>query len=241
MKQEQMADRGADAATGDLARSGRERYGWTQEKVDFMTAASRRSAYCAQLADWIAPQLMDAGTVCDAGCGIGALSVELAKRFASVTAIDCEALPLAALRAELAVQKLPNVCVLHRDLHAFVPDQSFDAMVFCQFGGLTDCLRIAKRCCRGRVVILKREHGDGRLQEELHALGIPFSAGIRTLALDQPFRSMDEARRYAALYRMEFLPELLRISGDVEYPYLLPREKRLCLLAMDAADIPERV
>ena len=52
---------------------------------------------------------------------------------------------------------------------------------------------------------------------------------------------MDEARRYAALYRMDFLPELLRTSGAAEYPYLLPREKRLCLLAMDAADIPERV
>ena len=230
---------GAQTVCAPAPRPGREMYHWTQEKVDFMLAASRWSDYHAQLADWIAPKLAGAKAVCDAGCGTGALSVELAKHFAAVTAIDCEAIPLAALRAEAAAQNISNICVLNEDLRSFVPEQRFDAMVFCQFGSLRSCLRIAQRCCNGRVVILKRAHGDGRLREELDALGIPCFDEERTLSLDQPVRSIDEARRYAALYQMEFSEAQLCKTGDAEYPYVLPREKRLCLLALNAADIPE--
>ena len=230
---------GARPVCAPAARPGREMYCWTQEKVDFMTAASQRSDYHAQLADWIAPKLAGAESICDAGCGTGALSVELAKRFVLVTAIDCEVLPLEALQTELAAQKISNIRVLNEDLHSFIPEQQFDAMVFCQFGGLRDCLRIARRCCRGRTAILKRTHGDGQLHEALVALGIPFSDEERVLALDQPVRSIAEARQYAALYQMEFSEAQLRSTGDAEYPYVLPREKRLCLLALNAADIPE--
>lgn len=156
-----------------------------------------------------------------------------------VTAIDRESLPLAALQAEAAAQNRSNIHILNVDLHDFLPEQQFDAMVFCQFGGLRDCLCIARRCCDGRVVILKRAHGGGQLHEDLDALGIPFSSEERTLALDQPVRSIAEARQYAALYQMEFSAAQLRSTGDAKYPYVLPREKRLCLLALNAADIPE--
>ena len=40
-------------------------------------------------------------------------------------------------------------------------------------------------------------------------------------------------------YERRFTPERLRETGNEEFPYELPREKRLCLLALDAAEIPE--
>ena len=61
---------------------------WTETMVRFMQDAAENSPYQRELAQWICSQLPQARHVCDAGCGLGFLSLELADRFPEVTAAD---------------------------------------------------------------------------------------------------------------------------------------------------------
>ena len=68
-----------------------------------------------------------------------------------------------------------------------------------------------------------------------------------TATLDQPLRSLDDARWFFALYRPEGAPEMtedeimrrvVRTENE-EFPYLLPSSRQMGMVVFDAADIPE--
>ena len=50
---------------------------WTPDMIRFMQAANEKSDYHARLAAILAPRLSGCRTLCDAGCGLGALSAAL--------------------------------------------------------------------------------------------------------------------------------------------------------------------
>ena len=61
---------------------------WTDDMISFMQDAANFGSYQQELADWICGALPAVRHVCDAGCGLGFLSVRLAERFETVTAAD---------------------------------------------------------------------------------------------------------------------------------------------------------
>ena len=54
---------------------------WTPEMIRLMQNANARSEYHRQLAAILAPKLAGCRTLCDAGCGLGALSAALSPYF----------------------------------------------------------------------------------------------------------------------------------------------------------------
>ena len=50
---------------------------WTPDMIRFMQAANEKSDYHARLAAILTPKLSGCRTLCDAGCGLGALSAAL--------------------------------------------------------------------------------------------------------------------------------------------------------------------
>ena len=80
---------------------------WESDMVRFMRDASEHTEYHGRLADCIVnaaggPQRAASMHVCDAGCGLGYLSLALAARFAQVTAVDIAEEPLSVLRENAA-------------------------------------------------------------------------------------------------------------------------------------------
>lgn len=71
---------------------------WTPDMIRFMQAANERNDYHARLAAILAPKLSNCRTLCDAGCGLGALSAALSPYFASITAADVSGEALDVLR-----------------------------------------------------------------------------------------------------------------------------------------------
>ena len=75
---------------------------------------------------------------------------------------------------------------------------------------------------------------------------IPFQSECLALELGQPFRSVEEAERFFALYNRADAPisraELLRRlqpRDDAEFPYYLPALRQMELLVLDADSIRE--
>ena len=131
---------------------------WTDDMISFMQDAANFGSYQQELADWICGALPAVRHVCDAGCGLGFLSVRLAERFETVTAADISGQALENLHRMAVEKRISNLQILETDMMTFTPERPYDAMVFCLFGRMQEILRVAKRCCVGKIVVVKGVH-----------------------------------------------------------------------------------
>lgn len=230
---------------------------WNADAVAFMRDAIAYCHYAERLAAALLKHLPIDGHICDAGCGIGALSAVLARSCREVTAIDISQTAIDALLQNSAEKNLHAVCA---DICTMQPKTPYDAMVFCYFGRTEEILRIAKRQCAGRVLLVKRDcavrrFSVGHVAQPLHrrettrelllAEHIPFSSECLSLALGQPFRSMNDALAFFRLYNTSDIPVTeesvlprLQKTQDAEFPYYLPELRQMELFVLQSRDIP---
>jgi len=131
---------------------------WTPDMIRFMQAANERNDYHARLAAILAPKLSNCRTLCDAGCGLGALSAALSPYFASITAADVSGEALNVLRRTIHAQQLGNITPLQCDLLTSEDRTQYDAMLFCFFGSLAEILPVARRQCAKTLIIIKKNY-----------------------------------------------------------------------------------
>ena len=110
---------------------------WTDDMIRYMADAGRRTDFHRRLTAELLPYLSPQDRVCDAGCGLGFLSLALAPHVRHVTAADCDAQALSVLKGELATRHIENVTPLCTDIFTDRPAEPYDAMVFCFFGSWT--------------------------------------------------------------------------------------------------------
>lgn len=123
---------------------------WTPEGMAFLQDAMACCGYYPALARRIAPYLPKQAHVCDAGCGLGGLSVALLPYCRHVTAVDRAAAPLENLRQRAGHD--PRLTVRQGDIRCLPPETPYDAMVFCLFGDVEEALTVARQQCRGTVL-----------------------------------------------------------------------------------------
>ena len=94
-----------------------------------------------------------------------------------------------------------------------------------------------------------RRGGYSRGREELEKLGVPFQAKEMELPMGQPFRTLEDARRFFELYRQPddttpitdaLLQTRLTATGREDFPFYLPQSRRFGLLRWHAGTMPER-
>lgn len=66
---------------------------WTEESIAFLRDAAAMNRYYETVAERNAPQLTENAHICDAGCGIGELSLALKPYCRHVTAVDATSWP----------------------------------------------------------------------------------------------------------------------------------------------------
>lgn len=193
--------------------------------------------------------------ICDAGCGAGYLSMEMAKTCRRVTAIDLSEKATAQLR-EMAAD-LENLTVRTGDICENPPEELYDAMVFCYFGKTPEILQIAKAQCRGTLVMVTRNYTHHRFslhptafdrdtveysRSVLDKASIPYRLKPCELEFGQPFRDLDAAAAFFTLYGGEAVsPEAvlprLRKTDDPEFPYYLPSVKKMGIITVSASEL----
>ena len=227
---------------------------WGADAIRFMTDASEYGEYYSQLTAELLPYLHRDGHVCDAGCGLGYLAQEMSKYCAQVTAID---------RSEAATQallnrRLPqNMRVLCEDI--FTIHEQFDAMVFCYFGRTDEILSLAKKLCKGNVLIVKRDCAEhkfsiGKVEHRRHTvedtiqaledLNVPYVQKQISLEMGQPFRNIDDAMTFFRLYNksdreveLQEVENRLTRTDDPKFPLYLPSQRKMELIVFSASDL----
>lgn len=236
-------------------------YQWSKDMVRFMRHASEYGDYHARLADWMRPHLQKSDRVCDAGCGLGYLSLALAPYVGAVTAVDRSSDALRVLRENCDAQSIPNITALCGDILSLPPQVPYDAMVFCLFGRMEEIAAIAKAQCWGKVFAFKKNYTTHRFsvgqypagndsfaaaKEWLTARGVPFTAEESELEFGQPFISRDEARLFFEVYSRDedksvitdtFLREKLVETGRTDFPLYMPHKRSVGCLKFSAEDL----
>jgi len=227
---------------------------WSEDAIRFMEDASVYGNYHKELVQALLPFLPENGHVCDAGCGLGYLALELAKVCCRVTAVDASS---EALRGIMAREHPSNLSVIHGDI--FAMKERYDAMVFCYFGKTEEILRIGREQHPGRILVVRRdcsvhrfsktpvprkEHSINGLTQALERDGIPFVSRNLSLELGQPFRSREDALHFFELYNKsdrrilsEDLDTMLIQTGDPVFPWYYPNVREMELSVFETKNI----
>lgn len=236
-------------------------YQWNEDMVRFMRHASEYGSYNEQLVDWMRPHLSENDRVCDAGCGLGYLSLALAPYVGQVTAVDRNGDALKVLQENCAQRHIPNIDTRCGDIFTLPPEMPYDTMVFCFFGRMEEIAAIAKAQCRGTVFAFKKNYATHRFSVGQHPTGndsftvaknwlnahsVPFTAQELELELGQPFTSWDEARQFFEIYSRDedkavitdaFLREKLAETGRADFPLYMPHKRSVGCLKFSAEDL----
>lgn len=227
---------------------------WTQESAAWLARAYRHGGAADALAARISPRLQKGAGICDVGCGVGALSLALARRGFRVMALDISLIALAQLDGDAGISILCGDARGHT--------APYDAMVFCFYAGLEECLRMAQRCGAKDVFYISRDYDRHRFSvgdhpvtycgyrqalAQLDGMGVSYACEEFALDMGQPFENLEEARRFFELYSRddpalitdEFLTSRLVQTQDERYPWYLPHMRRAGMVHVRMKDMPQ--
>jgi len=228
-----------------------------------MTDASEYGDYYQQLTEKMLLWLRKDMHICDAGSGLGYLSLALAPYVRQVTAVEKHPDAAAVLSNYCQRHQIPNVISRCGSIDDVLPAEKYDAMVFCFFGGIRHTLELAKKQCRGDIFVFTRNYKNHRFSAGslptgwdgypefrtlLEDLQIPFRQQILTPEFGQPFRNLQDAYRFYELYSKDpdrstiteaFLKTKLVETGRTDFPLYAPHEREIAFLHFSVKDIPD--
>ena len=226
---------------------------WTEESAAFWNDSAAYTKSYDLLAQKAEALLTPGGALFEGGCGLGHLSMALAKRGYHVTAMDLSPLPLRY------IPETSGLTARQGDAFALPPEEVYDGALFCFFGSVAETLNWAKGHCRDRLILFKKNWSTHRFTRdpgavrkftypltcgELERLGVPFAAETFDADMGQPFRSLPDAVRFFRLYdpqaamtEGEALSRLTK-TGDPVFPYYLPALRSVGMIVIQTRDIP---
>ncbi|HPX93741.1 MAG TPA: methyltransferase domain-containing protein [Bacillota bacterium] len=222
---------------------------WTPKQIDWYEKASSYGSFHRQLASFLVPFLQPDDTVCDWGCGLGKLSLELAPYVARLTCVDRDPQVLEALRKEIRRRGFRNMEIVEGDAGKLALDCQVGLMAF--FG---HSYELMSRCIdlSGRLLIRVIDTGSGMegagwkraedIERSLLKEGRSFSKERARLEFGQPFTSRRDALDFLGHYKPDktrqeaeaYLEEHLLETGGEAFPYYLPKVKHLLIYAIAA-------
>lgn len=229
-------------------------YKWEPEKIRFMKDASEFSSYHEILGTWLKPYILPQDSVCDAGCGLGYLSLQMAVFARSVTAVDIHDGALQVLRDNLQEKNIGNVKVIHESVFQLVVEEKFDKMVFCFFGSVEEVLSLGRRLCRGDLFMITRNYNHHRFSKDaprdgresfdeicrvLCEKGIAFESKEMDIEFGQPFRYLSEVPKFFQMYQQytdtvgftrDEMEGMVFQTQRKDFPFYLPKKRKIGLI-----------
>ena len=228
-------------------------YIWDKQSIEWFLNASSYTGFHATLARKIIPLLEPGGTLCDVGCGLGILDLELAPYVSKLTAIDVNEDAIAVLKREVERSGIKNLRAECCD--AMQLEGSFDTVIISFVGGV-NLLNNRKLTCRRIIRIISAEN-KGSLYPERHrsktketvplvtgeliAHSLRFRLEMEAIEFGQPLKSRMDAEQFilknapdATAEEIDsFIDENVELTGRDDFPLYLPNKKQFGIFVID--------
>ena len=229
---------------------------WDELEIKWFLDASVYTGFHRTLAEKIIPHLKPEYTLCDIGCGLGRLDLELASHVRELTAIDINENAISQLKQDVKSHCLNNLRAHCRDASAIT--EHFDIFLMSFFGkmGIFDYMKL---CCRKIIRVVNadnksdlypahhRRYGKDTIpivQKELNAQGIGYDLELCSIEFGQPLESLRDAEQFVLRNAPEataeevngFQNEYIRHTGREDFPFYLQNRKELGIFIINRED-----
>lgn len=231
---------------------------WSPEKIRWYADACEYSGNDRnkKLAKAILDVLPPRPHVCDIGCGIGAISLALAKRASKVTAADINGDAVEYLRKAALLRGFSNIETFVGDFRELPPPSpKADCAVLCMLGG-KGYIEEVKLWADGKVVVItnpsdshsfsskpkiREKQNVEKLRSYLLENSYSFTERIISTANGQPFKNFEDAIRFISSYGsqksrqdiIKMLNERLEDTGRTDFPLYLPSNKDYLIFTVE--------
>lgn len=232
---------------------------WTKDSINWYKQAAEYTKYDQEIYQEIEPFIEETDTVCDIACGLGFISMQLAKKAKSVTAIDISAQALQLLQENIERQSITNMEVITSDIADLPAKPQWDVTVMSFFKHSNDAMLQLLEMSKKRAILVlsngsktnfwpnnsrpSKQGNADRLIQELKAKGLQINYIERDLDFGQPFHSFDEAIQFMKHYAPNNLPDNLENhlrahlvpmeDNPFGYRYYLPHIKKIVIVIAD--------
>jgi len=223
---------------------------WSPEKIGWYADACEYSGNNRnqKLAEAILESLPPSPQIGDIGCGIGGLSINLAKKASKITAVDLNGDALDYFRKIIARDSIHNIEILEGDFKTLAPSAlNVDCVVFCMVGDI-DFINRAMSWTDNKIVLIidnaesrsfaskPRKHtrlSPDSVRSSLLEAGLKFEEKSIAASFGQPFSSFDEAIKFFSCYDRDSSKDEIKKSldtrlvktGMADFPFFLPNDK----------------
>ena len=231
---------------------------WSPEKIAWYADACEYSGNDRnrKLAEAIVEVLPMHPNICDIGCGIGAVSLELARYASKVTAIDINSDAVEYLRSTALCKGFDNIETCVGDFRELTPPSpKADCAVLCMIGG-NGYIEEAKLWADKKIVVItnpsekhsfsskpkiRERQNVGKLRDYLLENNYKFSEKVVSTSNGQPFRSYEDAVSFISGYDVgksrpeieKTLNERLEKTGRTDFPLYLPNNKDYLIFTVE--------
>lgn len=229
-------------------------FDWNEKTIRWYKNADRYTGFYKNVAAAVAPLLRETDTMCDLGCGLGLVDLELAGSVSRIDAVDRSLPALISLGGSLREREIKNVRPILKDVDELSGEWD---VAFMSFFGSRAPERFFPRCeklilvvcgnCRDELMPPQyrrfkkntADHTESYLKEN----GVDYGVSYYEFEFGQPFESAADAFEFVSAHAkgitksevIDFLDRrLIRLHGG-EYEYYIPRQKQIGVFEVNAA------
>jgi predicted RNA methylase len=217
---------------------------WNEKTIGWFQTASAYTGFHSNLASLVRPHIKDCATVCDIGCGLGLIDLELANDVSSVVCIDQNEAAIGALNELIRSRGARNIVARAADVNE-LNDEKRDAVIMSFFGSSVNAITHFMSFCGKKMILIVHETpssakrvnavslrpkplGADEVYSFLTDRGLSFQKLSAVIEFGQPFRSLDDAKDFILVYSSATSEAAgIRDAGDRGERLYNDMEKRL--------------
>jgi hypothetical protein len=229
---------------GKMKRKGKDMtFRWNKDTIRWYKSANAFTSFYKNIADSIT-NIEKTETLCDLGCGLGLIDLEMAPRLKKIDCFDICVPVLDSLNADIAERGIRNIDTHLQDCNTV--SGHWNIALMCYFG--TNELDRYLKLCKRLIAVVGRPSRDGLFPSKyrkdknntvehtrryLDERRISYMLTEREFEFGQPLKTLEDAREFVAAHAPEatdaeideFLNDRLIKTQDETYRYYLPRKK----------------
>ncbi len=227
-------------------------FDWNSDTIRWYQDANDYTGFFKNVAEVIAPKLDGYSTLCDIGCGLGLVDLELSKSIDNITCIDINKEAIEALKKSIEKANITNIEPQLMNCNDI--DKSWDVIMISFFGS-RDLDKFLPRCKKIIAIVGGKNQTElfpekyrtfhknqsGNVEQTLIENELNYTATECSFEFGQPVVSVDDARNFVRSLSSDitsndlehFILNRLIETKEERYPFFIPRMKSVTIFEIE--------